>query len=270
MSLLDDIHQKADEKREQLSESERLAYQQEQAYLQHINPRFKKFYSYFNELINELNFLDEKLFCAYRIPGADIQKDFYHGKYSIAANSSDRMTDIKISFICQREKPVNFISDNDSVAQRVADELHQYQLKFHHRPHTAKNGRRAGSVFEMEPRIAVFIRLFLVPGSIDIRLETHNIPILGKFSKTYRPHEIDDSFMEQLGLFMLRRENSISRFELPAENRQVIQENIKKDKAERRREAIENQLYNPTLGTVSVQENKAPKPGLLKRLFGRN
>jgi hypothetical protein len=266
MGLLDDIHKQADDKRQLLSEEEHLAYKQEKTYLEHINPRLKKVYSYFNELVNELNFLDNPVYCAYEIPGAGIQQGFYHGKYNIASNSSERMTEIRISFLCQRDKPINFIIDNELRANTVIDDLHRFKVGSDHRPHFGQNGIRSGTQFDLTGQIPVHIKLYLVPGSIEIKLETFNLPSLGLFEKTFKPHELDDQFMEQLGLFLLRRENSIMKFDLPAQNRKVIQENLKHDKANKLKEKIQSQLYNPE----AIQENKAPKPGFFKRLFSRN
>ncbi len=266
MGLLDDIHNQADQKRQRLSEEEHLAYQQEKTYVEHINPRLKKVYSYFNELINELNFIDEPVYCAYQVPGGGIQQDFYHGKYNIASNSSNRMTEIRISFLCQRDKPIHFVIDNENKANAIIDDLHRFKVGYDYRPNYGQNGLKNGTQIDLTGQIPIHIKLYLVPGTIELRLETFNLPSLGLFEKTFKPHEIDEKFMEQLGLLLLRRENSIIKYDLPAQNRKIIQENLKQDKAERLKEKIQTSLYNPG----AVQENKAPKPGLFKRLFSRN
>ncbi len=265
MGLLDDIHNQADKKRERLSEEEHLAYQQEKTYVEHINPRLKKVYGYFNELVNELNFIDEPVYCAYDIPGAGIQQDFYHGKYNIASNSSDRMTEIRITFLCQRDKPIHFVIDNEFKANAVIDDLHRFKVGYDHRPHYGQNGIKSGTQFDLTGQIPIHIKLYLVPGTIELKLETYNLPSLGTFEKTFKPHEIDEEFMEQLGLSLLRRENSIMKFDLPAQNRKRIQNNLKQEKAERLKEKIQS-MYNPE----AIQENKAPKPGFFKRLFSRH
>ena len=89
---------------------------------------YSKIKYYFNELVNELNFLDDSVFCAYKIPGADIQQDFYHVKYNISSNSSDRMTEIRISFLCLRDKPIHFVIENENKAGSIIDDLHSFKV----------------------------------------------------------------------------------------------------------------------------------------------
>ena len=262
MGLLDDIHNQADEKRQRLSDEEHLAYHQEKTYIEHINPRLKKVYSYFSELVNELNFLDEPTYCAYEIPGAGIQQDFYHGKYTIASDSSHRMTEIKISFLCQRDKPINFVIENESTAAGIIDELHRNQVGLAHKPNFDSRGQRKGTRLDLTGQVPVQIRLFIVPGSIDIKLQATNMPVLGTFEKAFKPHEIDEQFMEQLGLCLLRRENDIMKFSLPIESGRWVR---RQQQTENHSEKPQKHVFNPD----AVQENKAPRPGFFKRLFSR-
>ena len=71
MSLLDDIHQKANAKRREIDSVEKRAEHFEQIYLSTINPALKKTYSYLNDLVNELNFIDDPVVCSYKIPGLE-------------------------------------------------------------------------------------------------------------------------------------------------------------------------------------------------------
>jgi len=263
MGLLDDIQNRAESKRLRLSEEEHIAHHQEKAYAEHINPRLKKAYSYFNELINELNFLDEPVYCAYEIPGAGIVQDFYHGKYMIASDSSQRLTEIKISFLCQRDKPVSFTINNEKHAAQIIDELHQHNVGVAHKPNFDSRGRRKGTRIDLTGQVPVQIRLFMVPGSIEIMLQAINIPTLGKYEKSFKPHHIDDQFMEQLGLCLLRRENDIMEFSIPIEPSKAVQ-------MQQQNESLGNKAHKHVFNPDAVQENKAPKPGFFKRLFSRN
>ncbi|MBT8440324.1 MAG: hypothetical protein HKP55_05670 [Gammaproteobacteria bacterium] len=263
MGLLDDVHNQADEKRQRLSDEEHLAYQQEKTYAEHINPRLIKVYVYFNELVNELNFLDEPVYCAYEIPGGGIQQDFYHGKYTIASDSSHRLTEIKISFLCQRDKPINFIIDNEITAAGIIDELHANKVGLAHKPNFDSRGQRKGTRLDLTGQIPVQIRLFIVPGSIEIKLQATNMPVLGIFEKSFKPHEIDEQFMEQLGLCLLRRENNLMTFNLPIEPSNTVR---RQEQTENNPDKPQKYVFNPD----AVQENKAPKPGFIKRLFSRH
>lgn len=179
MGLLDDIHNQADRKRQRLNEDAHLAHHQEKTYIEHINPRLKKAYSYFNELINELNFLDEPVYCAYEISGAGIQQDFYHGRYTIASDSSQRLTEINISFLCQRDKPISFIIEDENTATDIINELHHNQVGLTHKPNFDTKGRRQGTRVDLSGQIPVKIRLFVLPDSIEIMMQAINIPKLG-------------------------------------------------------------------------------------------
>lgn len=267
MSLLDDIHQQANAKRREIDSAEKRAEQHEQVYLSKINPALKKAYAYLNDLINELNFIDDPVVCSYKIPGlSELQGNFYHGKYSIATNSSDRMTEIRISFICLRDKPIHFLIENDSQANSVSDELFRFKIGYDQRPVYDNRNRKIGTYFDLTGQIAVQVKIFVIPNSARLKVESHNFPSLGVFDKTFEPDEIQDDFADQIGLFILRRDNDIMKFELPAETRAALQEKLKEDNAKKKRENIQARLYNPN----AVQENKAPKPGFFKRLFSRN
>jgi hypothetical protein len=266
MSLLDDIHQKANAKRSEIDSAEKRAEHFEHIYLTTINPALKKTYSYLNELVNELNFIDDPVVCSYKIPGLEEpQENFYHGKYSIATNSSERMTEIRISFICLRDKPIHFLIENDKRANAISDELFSFQVGYDQRPVYDNRNRKIGTYFDLTGQIAVQVRVFVVPGSAKLKIESHNFPSLGHFDKTIEPDQLGN-LAEQIGLFILRRDNSIMTFDLPSETRADIQHRLKQDNARQQREEIKARLNNPN----AVQENKAPKPGFFRRLFSRN
>jgi len=262
MSLLDEIQNQAEQKRQNISEEERFSSQLEEIYIEKVNPRFKDLYSYFNELINNLNFVDEALYCAYKIPGAGIVNDFYHSTYRISANSSDRMTEIKINFQCLRDKPIQFLIEDEAQALTIRNELHKYKVNFEYRHSFAKSNMKAGIQFNLNGQIPVQIRLFVEPKSVKIKLEATNIPELGLLLKNYEPHEINNEFTENLGHFMLRQNSEIITFDLPAQNRQQIEDD-KEKKAQELKARIQASLNNPN----SAQENKSSKPGFFKRLF---
>ena len=267
MSLLDDIHQQANAKRREIGSAEKRAEQHEKIYLSKINPALKKAYSYLNDLINELNFIDDPVVCSYKIPGLDEPLgNFYHGKYSIATNSSERMTEIRISFICLRDKPVHFMIENDNQANSVSDELFRYKIGYDQRPVYDNRNRKLGTYFDLTGQVSVQVRIFVIPNSATVKVESINFPSLGHFDKTFEADELEDNFADQIGLFILRRENDIMSFDFPAETRAAIQERLKEDNDRKKIENIKAQLHNPN----AVQENKAPKPGFFKRLFSRN
>ena len=267
MSLLDDIHQQADAKRREIDNAEKRAEHFDQIYLSKINPALKKTYAYLNDLINELNFIDDPVVCSYKIPGLnEPQENFYHGKYNIATNSSERMTEIRISFICLRDKPIHFLIENDNQANSVSDELFRFNIGYDQRPVYDNRNRKIGTYFDLTGQIAVQVRISVIPNSARVKVEAHNFPSLGIFDKTFEPDEIQDNFADQVGLFILRRDNDIMKFELPAETRAALQEKLKADNDRKKLENIKARLYNPN----AVQENKAPKPGFFKRLFSRN
>jgi hypothetical protein len=93
-------------------------------------------------------------------------------------------------------------------------------------------------------------------------LQASNMPVLGKFEKPFKPHEIDEQFMEQLGFCLLRRENELMEFNLPIEPSQTAR---RQDQAKNNPDKPQKHVFNPD----AVQENKAPKPGFFKRLFSR-
>ena len=264
MSLLDDIHQQANAKRDEIDNAEKRAEQHEKIYLSKINPALKKAYTYLSELTNELNFIDDPVVCSYQFPGmTEPQGSFYHGKYSIATNSSERMTEIRINFICLRDKPIHFLIENDTQANSISDELFRYKVGYDQRPVYDNRNRKIGTYFDLTGQISVQVKVFVIPKSATLKVESYNFPSLGHFEKTIEPDELEDNFAEQIGLFILRRENNIMSFDVPAETRAAIQERLS---AKKKKENIKAKLHNPN----AVQENKAPKPGIFKRLFSRN
>ncbi len=260
MSLLDDIQKKAEHKRQQQHGEATFASQLEQTYSQHINPRLKRVYAFFNSLIAELNYLDEPVTCAYKIPGAGTVKNFQHSHYRIAANSSDRLTDIRINFLCQRDTPIAFLVETEARAEQIRDELHRLQVGFEHRPDYAKGLENAATFFTLTGQIPVQIRLHVEPNSTNIVLETINLPELGIFKKTLKPHEINDEFMDSLGRFMMRQHSNI---DMHADSPHQAAGESAEEQAEKIRKQLRAKSHDPAF----AQENKAPKPGFFKRLF---
>lgn len=261
MSLLDDIHNKAEHKRLRDEDDESGQFDFEKTYQDHINPRLKQVYSYFNTLIADLNYLDEPVSCTYTIPGAGNIDGFLQSGYRIAADNSNRLTDIRISFLLQRNDPVEFSIDSKTQSEQTRDNLHRFKVGFKHQPRHIP-GRETGATFTLTGQIPVQIRLFVEPGTIDIILETSNIPVLGLFQKTFKPHEINEYFMEGLGRFLLRQENTLLDEIIGSETLIHTEE----EELAQLRKKLKARSRDPAY----AQENKAPKPGFFKRLFLRN
>ena len=267
MSLFDEINRQAEEKRQQLESDNQFESQLEKTYILHINPRMKSFYSYFNKLIENLNFIDEHISCSYSVPGAGKVEDFFHGKYQITADNSDHMREIRVNYHCNRSKPFDFIIASSNEANQVREDLHRLNISFEYKPNYSRHGN-TGTLFTLKGEIPVQIRLYLEPDSINITLETINLPGLGVFSKSLRPDELNEDFMEDLGRFMLRQKSNIKMSETVIE---VITDGaVEGDQDEKLKAELRKQLRKKARDPAFAQENKAPKPGFFKRLFSRN
>lgn len=267
MSLLDDINRQAEQKRQQLESGNQFSSQLEKTYVLHINPRLKAFYSYFNKLTENLNFINQHASCTYDIPGAGNIDGFVQGKYHIVADNSDHMKEIKIKYHCDRNKPFDFIITSNDEAKQVRDNLYRLNVSFEHKPNYKKHGN-TGTLFILSGKIPVQIRLYLEPDSINITLESINLPRLGVFSKRLRPDEINEDFMENVGHFLLRKSSNIEMKETVVEL--ITGDRIEDDPDEKLRKELKKQLRKKARDPAFAQENKAPKPGFFKRLFTRN
>ena len=264
MSILDDIQQQADNKRQQQDNEKKFAAQLEQTYIQHINPRLNQVFSYFNELINNLNYIDEPVVCSYEIPGAGQVNNFEHTNYRISADSSDRLTEITINFLCLRNKPIDFLIESETDANKVRDDLSRLNVGFKHRPEYVRGGKHAATLFTLTGQIPVQLRLFLEPSSINIVLEAINLPRLGIYSEVYKPHELTDEFMDNLARFMLRKDSPITMTASASDN------DSSEMSQEEQTAKLKKQLRAKSHDPAFAQENKTPKPGFFKRLFSKN
>lgn len=262
MSLFDDIHKQALAKRQQLGEDGKPLSHRAKVYLEHINPRLKQTFSYFNTLISDLNFLNEPVNCRFSFPGTGKVAEFLQGEYRIAADNSDRLTEITISFNYQRDSEFKFPIEDKLQAEQIRDYLHRHKVRFRHQlRHVA--GEQPGVLFILTGQIPGHIRLYVDPESVDIILETLNLPELGMWRKSLRAHEINEAFLEALGRLLLHQENHLF-------TEMVTMEDAKKSKAARQDVAsLKKQLKKKSHDPTFAQENKAPKPGILKRLFAK-
>lgn len=257
MSLLDDIENEAQQQRQQLGATENV---QQRAYRQHTLPRLRQAYGFFNDLIGRLAELQAPVTCQYEIPGTGSVSDFAHSDYRIATDNSDQLTDLRITFNCVRDKAIEFVVRQPEKVQQVRDALHATGLSFDQRPGYVRGGRDQGTLFTVAGQVPVQIRLCAIADSLDLLLLVMNLPELGTRQKRLRPDQVNEDFLDQLGRFMLRRDNQLT-FDDQASTSQPDGMDT---------ESLRRQLKAKRLDPAMAQENKAPRPGFFRRLFRRH
>lgn len=262
MSLFDDIHQQAQAKRQRLGDDGNPLSHREKVYLEHINPRFKQAFSYFNTLISDLNFLDERINCRFSLPGTAKVAEFLQGDYRIAADNSDRLTEITITFNYRRDSEFKFPVEDKSQAEQTRDYLHRHKVRFRHQlRHVA--GEQPGVLFILTGQIPGHIRLYVDPNSVDIILETLNLPELGIMRASLRAHEINEDFLEALGRLLLHQDNQL------LSDMESLDDTNKVNSETQDLARLKKKLKKKSRDPAFAQENKAPKPGIISRLFSK-
>jgi hypothetical protein len=231
MSILDELRQKADEKKAEQLQQESIQQNLESAYQSVLLPKMQYFYDCLNEIVTHLNFLEEPILInnySSRYPqfGELSQKNYKINTdgYSGLADY-DRLMQINVTFFCEAEGDFTYALESKRLIEAEVAFLHVRRLAF-----TWKNQGNAtanpSASFTLQRKIPVSFKIEIDYQRSMLKVTINNHENLEFFSKNFSPEQIDEELLDALVGYLMRRDNRLIRLAISDGHKTDIQHKL--------------------------------------------
>lgn len=253
MSILDELRQKADQKKAEQLQQESSQQNLESVYQSALLPKMQYFYDCLNETVKHLNFLEEPILInnySSRYPqfgelsqqNYKINTDGYSGLADY-----NRLMQINVSFFCEAEGGFTYSVESKRLIEAEVAFLHARRLAF-----TWKNQSTASAIesasFTIQRKIPVSFKIEIDYHLSKLKVTINNHENLEFFSKSFSPEQIDDDLLDALISYLMRRDNRLIRLTISDVHKADIQNNL----------ASYQQEQAELLAKIRYEEDKAP------------
>ena len=239
MGILDDLKnqsqlQKAQEQQEQQRQAELVQYYQDE-----IQPKMLQLYSFINELVEHLNYLNKDTPVNYPVmPDGSLQV-FNQSDYKVTIDSSNEIKNINLRFFCSLEKPLRFEIENEERIERYAEVLNSYRVPFDRKDAKDNDYNLVKATFEVNGPVTTHI---IFKGDIEnsqIEMLLTNMEKPGTQKHILKARHITETFIDGLGKYILRENPEFLKLEIDDEDKEKIRQRVQEEQQRRQRELEE-------------------------------
>lgn len=253
MSILDELRQKADQKKAEQLQQESTRQNLESVYQSTLLPKMQYFYDSLNETVKHLNFLEEPIpvnnyssrypqFGELSQQNYKINTDGYSGLADY-----DRLMQINVSFVCEAEGGFTYSLESKRQIEAEIAFLHARRLAF-----TWKNQSTVAGVesagFTIQRKVPVSFKIEIDYPLSKLKVTINNHENLEFFSKSFSPEQIDDDLLDAIISYLMRRDNRLIRLDISDSHKTAIQNNL----------ASYQQEQADLLAKIRYEEDKTP------------
>ncbi|MDO9139829.1 MAG: hypothetical protein Q7U38_05835 [Methylobacter sp.] len=231
MSILDELRQKADQKRADELQQKSIQQNLEGIYKTALLPKMQYFFDCLNETVKHLNFLEEPIlindYCA-RYPqfGKLLQKNYKINTdgYSGLADY-DHLMQINVTFLCEGDGSFSYSLESRSLIEAEVAFLHARRLPFSWKNQSAITGVDTAA-FSIQRKVPVSFKIEVDYKQSQLKVTINNHENLEFFSKSFTPEQLDDDFLDTLISYLMRRDNRLVRLDISEEHKIAIQKQL--------------------------------------------
>jgi hypothetical protein len=260
VGLLDDLKREADRAREAKAAEEARRAELENIYRAEIAPRLAGIHSYLTEMVKHLEAVNWVVEAAYDFPGMDRLENLRQGNYRVFVDSHGSPRRVSLDCDCALPAERKF-----SVVATKADELRQFliaqNVAFTDWPIRDKLGQVKAIMFQGRLRVRAGLLFEADIETSRIRVVSHNFEGLTTREYLFGYSSIDETWLDELGHYLLRKKTILGSLEISDETRQRLRRLAEEEKARQSRETERAALPG--------EESKPAEPGLLRGLSSR-
>lgn len=239
MNLLDELKKQAEAKqsREQIDK-------QHQAELEarsrdEVLPKLAQLYSYLNELLKQVEILQADVRADYNLKGYGNLTGLRQENYELRTDSRENMNNLSLGYYCVGDDggELKFEVETQQQVEQQKDYFKQHDLAYISRDYRDERHNITHALFSFEPRIRVTFDFQLAKDLATIMLTVRNYEGLGTNRYQLEPSRVDDDFLDELGKYILRRENSFLKLDISENFRENLRQRVanKENKKQTRR-----------------------------------
>lgn len=229
MSLLDELKKQAQAKQSRERLDKRRQAEREARSRHEVLPKLVQIYSYLKELLQQIDILDIEVRADYNLKGCGKLIGLRQETYELRADSRDNMTNLTLGYYCVGEGEVKFELETQQQVEQQKDYFKQHDLAYTSRDYRDERHNVSHALFSFEPRIRVSFDFQLAKDLTTILLTVRNYDGLGTHRYQLEPARIDGKFLDELGKYILRWENSFLKLDISENYRENLRQRLARE-----------------------------------------
>ncbi len=236
MALLDELKEEANKRKTheetQLKESEK----RDEYYRNSMLPKIIKVFNYLDELVKTITYLEREIVVDDKVDVAGDLTDLIQGEYKVSVDSTQSMRRVALSFACQKDERIEYSVKGERLIEHHVSYLLANKLDFDQKRKRNLRSNITESVFNLKAFVPVAISMEADIDNGEIILKVHNFYSLGTVQRTNQVDEITDEYLDSLGRYIMRQDESFLRHELSEDALTKIREKLNREEKRRAKE----------------------------------
>lgn len=229
MSLLDELKKQAEAKQSQEQIDRRRQAELEARSREEVQPKLTQIYTYLRELLQQVEILQAEVTADYQLKAYGKLANLRQEGYELRADSRDHMTNLTLGFYCVGDEQIKFEVETRQQVEQQKDYFKQHDLAFTSRDFRDERHNITHAQFIFEPRIHVLLDFQLSRDLGTITLTVRNYDDLGTHRYQLEPSRMDEKFLDELGKYILRRDNSFLKLDISENFRENLRQRLASD-----------------------------------------
>jgi hypothetical protein len=173
-----------------------------------IAPSLRRIYDYLNQFRQHIKLLDPEIMVDLPIRGVGSCAGLRQKNYRLRSGEEDSLNSVVFAFDLYRSNPCRISFKYPGDATTLLTSLKAEGLRFAKTTISAQNTPNQSILLEVVGEIPVRLEFKANPNGQTIDVIVHNFNEVGKAKHTLQADSINDEMLDQLGRFILRRENT--------------------------------------------------------------
>ncbi len=251
MGLLEQLRQKTIQAQSAEKKEHKRCADLQKYYDKEVNPKVELVYDFLKELEQHLNYLQPDIAVDYQVPAVGRMTNLVQSDYQMNKGRREVLSRVAFQFTCQSKNHLNITLEDNPKINQLIEKLDRYGLRYD--CHKTRNEQHQVSSADIliYARVTVCLVFVGVVETGGIELNISNYQELGTIKSYLTPAQIDNAFLDELGKFIMRKDNLFLKHELTNDQKEFFKELVRKEKIQRREE-----LSVATILEKNSQENK--------------
>ncbi len=264
MGILEDLKKEADTSRIAREQAKLGQAELERIYQAGIRPAMLRIHSYLLELVEQLGLVDLPVTVGFDFPGIGRINSLAQTNYRVSIDSHREPRFIKLLFECTAPEERRYNVMPKSAGDEACQFLTSQKTLFSDWAIRDANQEVVGLTIQCKLRFWVSLTFMVDIPSEGIRVSSYNFEGRGEKSFLASYQSIDEHWLDKLGLYVLRKNDSFGRLHISEEQRnrlrKLVEEGKKHHEHHEHRSIDHQQTQNAQEGLLLKLRNMFAKP----------
>lgn len=238
MSLLDDLKRQA-QRLQEVNEADQVGLRLESVYQERLKPAMLSLLHYLSELTDQLKVLDLEVRQDYELPGIGLVRGLRQGGYVVNADSTENTRAIRLRFSCVADQEREYAVKPKSTADETRAFFDSQTMRYAEWPVRDPLQGVVGLNFQLTVKVDVNFIFKADPEQGAIHLLISNFSGFKPEKSVIRPERITDSWLDNLGNYLVRRRENLYELEISDSDKEEIRRKLETERQQREKEMQE-------------------------------